>query len=297
MYVQVSKFNPIQISPNAFLTSNGVQDEDGRRFSIYTPSDVKRLLGVLQTHIVAAVGGLLPMKDVRGRLPFEFVNENLFWYVQTTDGESAHKFIVAVAPYLIVARNLVEHSTQDDDQRALCVFTDLFLDAALGMSKADILEARGQAKVSIESLLDDDASLYQRWKSPITELPWPGDLGANIARLDDFSTAHALFGVSDLEIIGNKVAASMGPPSAPIPMELKLSDVGTATLRDFLIRSRTESHLDEGVEIGDSVGGKCSMETNARNLAALHQKTRYRIFTYPTNTGERYWSLRRIPVL
>jgi hypothetical protein len=294
MYVQVSKFEPLQISPNAFLTRNGVLTESGRSFAIYTVADVKNLLGVLQTHIVAAIGGLLQARDIRGRLPWEFVNEQLFLYAQSADNQAAHKIMVEVAPYLLVARQMVEYSTQEDDQRALCAFVDLYLDPALGMSKAQILEARGQGQVSIDALLNDESSSERQWKSPIIELPWPGDLGANIRPLDDFSASHLMFDFSDLMVVRNQVWASMGSSSKPIPMELRLSELGVDTLRDFLQLCRTEHNLDTTIEVGDTVGGNCAPSAGASSLAARHGEALYRIYTYPTKTGDRYWSLRYI---
>lgn len=296
MYVQVSKFEPIRISPNAFLTRHGVQDGNGRDFAIYTVSDVKNMLRVLQTHIVAAIGGLLPLNDSRGREPWAFVNEQLFLYVQSANAQSAHAIMVDVAPYLMISRKMIGYKTQDDDQRALCAFVDLYLDAALGMSKDQILESRGQAAVSIESLLDDEPSSLQRWKNPISQLPWPGDLGANIGPLDDFSTAHGLFHFFDLAVIGNNVWAAMGSSPMPIPMEIRLSEAGSASLRKFLQRCRAAEHLDEGIDQGDSIGGKCSVASDGHDLAACHNDVRYRISTYPAKTGERYWSLRYIPM-
>jgi hypothetical protein len=284
-------FIPVRVSPNTELTNEGIRligfvGKLGERVLVTSPEDVRAILPLMQTRIVAAVAEVLPEPVADSIEPWAIVNDCLFRFSR---GESISETIEKAVPFLFACRLLMRERPQNDDQRVLAVFVDRFLPFARGESLSSFLPRRTPTISDLyRDLNEDEGGADADYVKP-TSLPWPGTLGANLAPFDSVGEALDFFGYGDFLIEGDRIKIPVGRHGGKMDVEISMSSVGLLDARELVSQARVsigQSSADSVTLGGDIVGSHACAVTSG--------KDRFRVHVDRLPDGVAYWAFRRL---
>jgi hypothetical protein len=287
----IEPFMPVRVSPNAELTNEGIRitrdrSRPSQLVQARTVEDVRNILPVMQTQIVAAVASLLPNPTADGREAWSVVNACLFQFSHTERGESEIEEAVVL---LLVCRTLMRDVPQDDDQRALAVFVDRYLPVARGERVSGLLPRRAPTINDVYRDLnggDNDADYIKR----IT-LPWAGSLGANLQPFNSVGDALDFFDSSDLIVERDRVAILVNRHGSPMVTEVQLSEDGLRDVRDLVAGARKS--LSQPSSDDTTVAGNAEGPLGSYVCAEALGHRRFRVNLDRLADGSAYWTFRR----